>query len=240
MDGKVFSGVREKWLPLYEQLRGMVINVIAQFEEHETSSAILWKHSATFAEISAKKNAMVVAVPSDVLHEEWNADKTLQTSKNRVVHYFEVTNDTEFSEIVGRIQAAYQLTKTSRPTKREPNRTYSTVDEYIASCSPERRRILQEMREAIFRAVPEATEKISWQMPTYYLYENLVHFADAKNHISLFPSPEAIVAFSDQLVDYKTTKGGIQFPLSKPVDYVLIEEITRWRLKKVKRKYDKT
>ncbi|MGI6685158.1 MAG: DUF5655 domain-containing protein [Bacillota bacterium] len=106
----IFSGVRAKWQPLYEQLRHIALEKIGEFDEYETTKAILWKHTSTFAEVSANKDYMVVAFASDVLHDEWKPLKVLQTSRNRVVHYFKVTDNTLFSALVERIGQAYILT----------------------------------------------------------------------------------------------------------------------------------
>ena len=82
-------------------------------------------------------------------------------------------------------------------------------------------------------AAPEAAEKISWRMPTFWQGENLIHFAAFKKHISIFPGGEATEIFAERLTGYKTSKGTIQFPLNKPIDYQLIADITRWRIKQI-------
>jgi uncharacterized protein YdhG (YjbR/CyaY superfamily) len=63
--------------------------------------------------------------------------------------------------------------------------------------------------------------------------ENLTHFAAFKKHIGLYPVGEAASEFAERLVGYKTSKGAIQLPLGKPIDYELITDIVRWRLKQV-------
>jgi predicted N-acetyltransferase YhbS/uncharacterized protein YdhG (YjbR/CyaY superfamily) len=103
------------------------------------------------------------------------------------------------------------------------------IDEYIAAQPKAVRPLLQAVRETIRGAVPEATERISWQMPTFWQRRNIVHFASFKRHIGLFPGSEAISAFADRLVGYKTSKGSIRFPLDRPIDHALIADITRWR-----------
>lgn len=110
----------------------------------------------------------------------------------------------------------------------------TTVDEYIAQYSGERKDILNKLREVIKKAAPEATEKISWQMPTYHQKTNLIHFAMQKNHVGIYPSPEGVIAFADELKEYKTTKGGIQLPLDKPIPYDLVKRITEYRVDSVK------
>lgn len=114
-----------------------------------------------------------------------------------------------------------------------------TVDEYIAGLPASRQEILCEIRKIIKSAAPDAEERMSWGMPTYWQGENLVHFSNAKNHVGFYPSPEAIIAFENRLAEYKKSKGAIQFPYAKPVEYNLISEITRWRVEQVKNKNQK-
>ena len=108
-----------------------------------------------------------------------------------------------------------------------------TIDEYIETQPEEIRPILKKIRKTIKAAAPKAIEKLSWQMPTFWQNENLIHFAAFKKHIGIYPGNEAIVVFSEKLAGYKTSKGAIQFPLDKPIDYDLINEITRWRVAQV-------
>ncbi|MGI6279650.1 MAG: iron chaperone, partial [Acutalibacteraceae bacterium] len=110
------------------------------------------------------------------------------------------------------------------------------VDEYIAAQIEDVQPLLQKIRETIKSAAPGATEKISWQIPTFWQGENLIHFAAFKKHISIFPGGEATGVFAEKLKGYKTSKGTIQFPLGKPIDYDLIAEITRWRVSQVQKK----
>ncbi len=112
----------------------------------------------------------------------------------------------------------------------------SAIDDYIAAQTPEVRPILQSIRETIHAAAPEASEKIAWQMPTFWKGENIVHFAAFKKHIGLYPGGEAVGVFADRLGDYKTSKGAIQFPLDRPVDHALIADIVRWRVKEAEEK----
>ncbi|MGO4697982.1 iron chaperone [Paenibacillus sp. 2TAB26] len=123
--------------------------------------------------------------------------------------------------------------------------TFETIDQYIAHYSPEIQDILEKIRGVIKVAAPEATEKISYQMPTFVLHGNLVHFAAYKNHIGLYPAPSGIEAFKQQLSPYKGAKGSIRFPLDEPIPYELIGEIVKYRVaeniekaanKKVKKK----
>lgn len=105
-----------------------------------------------------------------------------------------------------------------------------TVDEYIESCPEEIRPKLQNLRHIIKEAAPEVSEKMSWAMPTFYYLGNVVHFAAFKKHIGLYPGPNAVEFFRERLVEYKTSKGAIQFPLNKDMDSSLIQEIVRFSL----------
>ena len=114
----------------------------------------------------------------------------------------------------------------------------NAIDEYIAEQPEELRPVLRKIRETIRGVVPEATEKISWRMPTFWQGENLIHFAVFKKHIGLYPGDITQIPFADRLKGYHTTKGAIQLPLDKPIDYKLIADITRWRVSCVKDKKD--
>jgi uncharacterized protein YdhG (YjbR/CyaY superfamily) len=105
-----------------------------------------------------------------------------------------------------------------------------TIDQYISEQVEEVQATLQKIREAIRAAAPDALEKMSYQMPTFWQKKNLIHFAAFKKHISIFPGGEATTVFADRLTEYKTAKGTIQIPLDKPMPYKLIEEITAWRV----------
>jgi uncharacterized protein YdhG (YjbR/CyaY superfamily) len=104
------------------------------------------------------------------------------------------------------------------------------IGEYIASEAPEIQPLLRQVRETIRAAAPEATEKIAWNMPTFWQGENLIHFVANKRHIGIYPGGEAVGVFAERLTGYKTSKGAIQFPLDRPIDYELIADIVRWRL----------
>lgn len=107
---------------------------------------------------------------------------------------------------------------------------FGTIDEYIMQFTPEIQAILQEIRRIIKEAAPEAEEKISYQMPTFFLNGNLVHFAAFKNHIGFYPAPSGIEAFSEELKIYKGAKGSVQFPLNQPMPLELIRRITIYRV----------
>ena len=102
------------------------------------------------------------------------------------------------------------------------------IDEYIAAQDEAIQPRLNNIRETIRAAIPDATEKISYQMPTYWKGRNIIHFAAFKNHIGLYPGGEAPVVFAERLKGYKTSKGTIQFPLDEDLPLELIAEIAAW------------
>ncbi len=107
---------------------------------------------------------------------------------------------------------------------------YSTIDEYIETCEPSIRPVLQELRLFIKRLAPEATEKISWAMPTFYQKGNLVHFFAHKKHIGLYPGANAIEKFAPVFdeMGLKYSKGAVQFPIDKPLPWGLIQQIVEF------------
>lgn len=106
----------------------------------------------------------------------------------------------------------------------------TTIDEYIAGFPEEIRAKLHQMRATIHAAAPQATEKISYQMPTFYLNGNLVHFAAFKNHIGFYPTPDGIDTFQDELSKYKGAKGSVQFPIDEPLPLDLVRRIVEYRV----------
>jgi len=106
------------------------------------------------------------------------------------------------------------------------------MDEYIETFPKDVQKILEEMRQTIKKAAPEAVEAISYQMPTFKLNgKNLVHFAAFKNHIGFYPIPSGIEAFKEELSLYKQGKGSVQFPMDKPIPYDLVKKIVDYRAK---------
>jgi len=108
---------------------------------------------------------------------------------------------------------------------------YTTIDEYIASFPKHIQKKLNEVKNTIKQEAPKAIEKISYQMPTFYLNWNLIHFAAFTNHIWLYPTPSGISAFKKELSNYKSGKGSIQLPIDKPIPTDLIKKIVKFRIK---------
>jgi uncharacterized protein YdhG (YjbR/CyaY superfamily) len=105
------------------------------------------------------------------------------------------------------------------------------IDEYIAGFPADIQEILEKIRMTIRKAAPDAEEAISYQMPTFKLKGNLVHFAAFKNHIGFYPVPTGIEKFKKELSVYESGKGSVKFPLDKPIPYTLIAKIVKFRVK---------
>jgi uncharacterized protein YdhG (YjbR/CyaY superfamily) len=107
---------------------------------------------------------------------------------------------------------------------------FSSIDEYIARFPESTQVLLQTLRETIKVAAPDAKEKISYQMPTFDLKGNLVHFAAFDKHIGFYPAPRGIEEFKEELSAYKGAKGSVQFPIDEPLPLDLISRIVKFRV----------
>lgn len=110
-------------------------------------------------------------------------------------------------------------------------RQFQTIDEYIGAFPEDVQRILNELRQTIKEAAPEAQETISYQIPTFTLNGNLVHFAAFEKHIGFYPTPSGMEAFKQELSRYKGAKGSVQFPIDEPLPLPLIRRIVEYRVK---------
>lgn len=108
---------------------------------------------------------------------------------------------------------------------------FKTIDEYIATFPLNVQTILEELRQAIRDAAPQAEEVISYQMPAFKQNGILVYFAAFKSHIGFFPTSSGIAAFKEELSEYETSKGTVRFPLDKPIPLDLVKKIVRYRVK---------
>lgn len=106
----------------------------------------------------------------------------------------------------------------------------NNINEYIASFPENVQKLLEQIRSIIQKAAPEATETISYAMPTFKLNGILVHFAAFQNHIGFYALPSGNEAFQKELSAYKTGKGSIQFPLNEPLPEALITKIVKFRI----------
>lgn len=107
---------------------------------------------------------------------------------------------------------------------------YQSTDEYIGTFPAPVKKKLLEMRKIIRGAAPRAEEKIAYQIPTFTLNGNLVHFGGFKEHIGFFPGSSGIAAFKKELAKYKGAKGSVQFPLGDPLPKELIKRIVKFRV----------
>ncbi len=104
----------------------------------------------------------------------------------------------------------------------------ASIEAYISSQPTEVQPYLRQIKHTIETALPDAVEKISWSMPTFWKKHNLIQFAAFQKHIGVYPGPEAVQAFADRLGEYKTSKGAIRFPYEEPLPLELIADIARW------------
>ena len=118
-----------------------------------------------------------------------------------------------------------------------PSKAPTTHDEYIATWPEDVQKLLQAMRKTIHDAAPQATEIISYGVPTFRLNnKNLVSFGAASKHIGFYPTPSAIVAFQEKLTAYRGAKGSVQFPLDQSIPYDLVAEMVKFRVEEVSKK----
>jgi uncharacterized protein YdhG (YjbR/CyaY superfamily) len=111
--------------------------------------------------------------------------------------------------------------------------TATSIDEYVAEFPADTQRVLVEMRELIRAAAPDATETISYAIPTFDLNgKHLVHFAGYEKHIGFYPGSSGIETFKDELGPYKSAKGSVQFPLGQPLPRELIRRMVAFRVEK--------
>ncbi len=115
----------------------------------------------------------------------------------------------------------------------------ATVAEYIARQDRKTQAILKKLRATIMKAAPEAEERISYQMPAYFMKGVLVYFAAWEKHIGLYPGARAIEVFAEDIARYVHAKGSIQFPLDRPMPYGLVTRIVKYRVEETGKKVKK-
>ena len=113
---------------------------------------------------------------------------------------------------------------------KSPASSVTAVDEYIASFPPAVRARLSKVRATIRRLAPNAEERMSYGIPTFFLDGNLVHFAAFARHVGFYPGPSGITAFKDALARYRSAKGSVQFPHDEPLPLDLIGDIVKFRV----------
>lgn len=111
------------------------------------------------------------------------------------------------------------------------NKSAETIDEYISEFPKETQKILERIRKTVRKAAPNAVEAIKYNIPTFVLNGNLVHFGAFKNHVGFYPAPTGIKEFEKELSIYKQGKGSAQFPLDQPMPLNLITKIVEFRVK---------
>ena len=113
----------------------------------------------------------------------------------------------------------------------EPKTQFMTIDDYISKFPKKIQEILEKLRQTIKNSAPKAEETINYQIPTFKLNGNLLHFAAYKNHIGFYPTSLAIIKFKDELSLYESAKGSVKFPINKPIPYDLVRKIVEFRVK---------
>ena len=108
--------------------------------------------------------------------------------------------------------------------------SFASIDEYIASFPEETQQLLQQVRETVRAAAPEAKEKISYQIPTFALNGNLVSFAAFKKHIGMYPIPAGTEAFQQEAAVYRAAKSSLHFPIDQPLPVELIRQLVQFRV----------
>ena len=103
-----------------------------------------------------------------------------------------------------------------------------SVTDYIAAQPEPVQVLLNQIRDTLRQALPEASERISWQMPTYWQGKNIIHFAAHTKHVGLYPGPDAIEHFAGELEGFSRSKGAIQFPYDRELPLDLIGRIAAW------------
>ena len=109
--------------------------------------------------------------------------------------------------------------------------TFKDFDDYFSRQTPEVQILLEQIRQTIKKAAPEAEEVISYNMPAFKYQGMLVYFAAYKNHIGFYATPTGHSEFAAELSAYKQGKSSIQFPLNKPLPLDLITKIVKFRVK---------
>jgi uncharacterized protein YdhG (YjbR/CyaY superfamily) len=138
-----------------------------------------------------------------------------------------------FLVIVGKLKSdkAIKAQDLNIPIMIASKTVLGNIDEYIEAFPLNVQQIMQELRETIRKAAPQAEERISYQMPSFFLNGVLVYFAAYKNHIGFYPTASGIANFKEELSVYKSSKGAVQFPIGKPLPMRLITKIVKFRVK---------
>lgn len=106
---------------------------------------------------------------------------------------------------------------------------FKTIDEYIATFPKEVQSTLETVRQIIKKAVPEAEEGISYQLPVFKYHGYVLYFGGFKNHFSISSPPPTFEVFKDELKPYKVSKSVVQIPYSEPIPSELITKIAKYK-----------
>ena len=119
-------------------------------------------------------------------------------------------------------------------TSHQPN----SIDEYLEAFPASVQALLRQIRDTVHELAPEAVECLKYRMPTFFLGENLVHFAAYERHIGFYPTPSAMRAFEPELKRFVHAKGSVQFPITEPLPMDLIRRMVTFRVQEVGAKRD--
>ncbi|MBL9166710.1 MAG: DUF1801 domain-containing protein [Verrucomicrobiales bacterium] len=121
--------------------------------------------------------------------------------------------------------------------KTKPAPKTETIDQYILGFPPDIQTLLNKVRAAIHKAVPQAEETISYRIPAFRFAEGtIVYFAAFKQHIGLYPTSSGMRQFEKELSSYETSKGAVRFPFDRPIPYTLVRRIAKFRAQEVRAK----
>jgi uncharacterized protein YdhG (YjbR/CyaY superfamily) len=130
------------------------------------------------------------------------------------------------------IDMTWKCPKCGREFKKQNQDHYcvkpKNIDEYIAAQDEMYQPKLKEIRTVLQKALPEAEERISWSMPTYWKGRNIIHFAASKKHLGIYPGDEATAEFAEELSGFSVSKGTIRIPYDLPLPAELIDKIAKW------------
>lgn len=104
-----------------------------------------------------------------------------------------------------------------------------TIDDYIATFPEDVRPKLESIRQTIHKAIPDAHEEFKWSKPAFVDEQILVMFGGFKHHIGFYSTPSSIKEFEEELADFNTGSGSVQFPYDEPLPNKLITKITQYR-----------
>ncbi len=106
---------------------------------------------------------------------------------------------------------------------------FKTIDDYIRTFPEDVKPKLEIVRQTIHKAIPDAREELKWSRPAFVDERILVMFGGFKNHIGFYSTPSSLQEFENELADFTTGSGSVQFPYDEPLPIELITKITQYR-----------